>query len=104
MTYNISVKFPDPNDRWFWVYRGIELLRDEALKYNPNETLIYRELAWHFQHKMGQNLDNAHMTYKREWVMKMSELFGERGSPKWEELFNPTTDEAKAQAASRCFF
>jgi len=98
LSYNISVKFPDPNDRWFWVYRGIELLRDEALKYNPNETLIYRELAWHFQHKMGQNLDNAHMTYKREWVMKMAELFGERGSPKWEELINPTTDEAKARA------
>ena len=31
LSYNISVKFPDPNDRWFWVYRGIELLRDAVL-------------------------------------------------------------------------
>lgn len=97
LSYNISVKFPDPNDRWFWVNRGIELLRDEALKYNPNETLIYRELAWHFQHKMGANLDNAHMTYKREWTRLMTEVFGNRERPNWEELLNPQTDDAKAR-------
>ncbi len=95
LSYNISVKFPNPNDRWFWVNRGIELLRDEALKYNPNETLIYRELAWHFQHKMGANLDNAHMTYKREWARLMTEVFGNQSKPNWEELLNPQTDEAK---------
>lgn len=98
LSYNISVKFPDPNDRWFWVNRGIELLRDEALKYNPNETLIYRELAWHFQHKMGANLDNAHMTYKREWMRMMTEVFGNAGKPNWEELLNPQTDDAKQRA------
>ncbi len=97
LSYNISVKFPDPNDRWLWVQRGIELLRDEALKYNPNETLIYRELAWHFQHKMGANLDNAHMTYKREWTRLMTEVFGNRERPNWEELLNPQTDDAKAR-------
>ncbi|MBI5799835.1 MAG: FKBP-type peptidyl-prolyl cis-trans isomerase [Verrucomicrobia bacterium] len=95
LSYNISVKFPDPNDRWFWVNRGIELLRDEALKYNPNETLIYRELAWHFQHKMGANLDNAHMTYKREWARQMTEVFGSQSKPNWEELLSPQTDEAR---------
>ncbi|PYM12692.1 MAG: hypothetical protein DME18_10695 [Verrucomicrobia bacterium] len=46
MAYNISIKFSDPRDRWQWVQRGIELLRDEALKYNPDEPLIYRELGW----------------------------------------------------------
>lgn len=95
LSYNISVKFPDPNDRWFWVNRGIELLRDEALKYNPNETLIYRELAWHFQHKMGANLDNAHNTYKSEWYRMMTEVLGSQGKPNWEELLNPQTDDAK---------
>lgn len=98
LSYNISVKFPDPNDRWFWVNRGIELLRDEALKYNPNETLIYRELAWHFQHKMGANLDNAHMTYKREWARLMTEVFGGQARPNWEELLNPQTEDAKRRA------
>ncbi|MBI3877812.1 MAG: hypothetical protein HY300_17935 [Verrucomicrobia bacterium] len=66
MAYNISVKFPDPRDRWQWVSRGIELLRDEGLKYNPQETLIYRELAWFFQHKMGNNLDAEHVYYKQQ--------------------------------------
>ncbi len=98
LSYNISVKFPDPNDRWFWVNRGIELLRDEALKYNPNETLIYRELAWHFQHKMGANLDNAHMTYKREWARLMTEIFGNQARPNWEEFLNPQTDDVKQRA------
>jgi hypothetical protein len=97
LSYNISVKFPDPNDRWMWVSRGIELLRDEALRYNPNETLIYRELAWHFQHKMGANLDNAHMTYKREWSRLMTEVLGQRERPNWDELLNPQTDDAKAR-------
>ena len=98
LSYNISVKFPDPNDRWFWVNRGIELLRDEALRYNPNETLIYRELAWHFQHKMGANLDNAHMTYKREWMRLMTEVLGSHGKPNWDGLLNPQTDDARARA------
>jgi hypothetical protein len=53
MAYNISVKFKENGpgnytDRWRWVQRGIELLRDEGLKYNPNELLIYRELSWFF--------------------------------------------------------
>src|SRR5271157_2656947 len=38
MAYNISVKFTDFSDRWRWVKRGLELLRDEGLRYNPNET------------------------------------------------------------------
>src|SRR6187431_2880773 len=48
MAYNISVKFKDYPDRWRWVERGISLLRDDGLRFNPNETLIYRELAWFF--------------------------------------------------------
>ncbi len=45
MAYNISVKFKDFPDRWRWVERGLELLRDDGLRYNQNETLIYRELG-----------------------------------------------------------
>ncbi|HEY2329177.1 MAG TPA: hypothetical protein VGI63_05130, partial [Verrucomicrobiae bacterium] len=36
MSYNISVKFKDFPDRWRWVERGIELMRDDGLRYNPN--------------------------------------------------------------------
>ena len=91
MAYNISVKFRDPYDRWRWVQRGIELLRDEGLKYNPKEALIYRELGWFFQHKMGQNLDDAHLVYKYEWAKEMTRALG--GSrPNYEGLLNPKTD------------
>ena len=44
MAYNISVKFKenapgDYSDRWRWVQRGIDLLRDEGLRYNPDARL-----------------------------------------------------------------
>jgi len=93
MSYNISVKFKDFDDRWRWVQRGIALLRDEGLKYNPNETLIYRELAWHFQHKMGANLDDANMVYKQEWLKEMSEVFGKK-EPNVDELLQPKDEDA----------
>src|SRR5438876_7768691 len=95
MAYNISVKFPEASDRWRWVQRGTELLRDEGLKYNPDEPLIYRELAWFFQHKMGANLDDAHMYYKAAWVKEMQQALGEAGRPNWDELINPTTPDGK---------
>ena len=97
MSYNISIKFTDPRDRWQWVYRGVELLRDQALVYNPHEVVLYQQLAWHFQHKIGHNLDDAHLFYKSVWASQMQDLFhGPR--PDWDELGNPRTDDAKARA------
>jgi hypothetical protein len=94
MSYNISIKFNDPRDRWPWVLRGIELLRDDGLRYNPNEPLIYRELAWHFQHKLGANLDDAHNYYKFMWAQEMAGVLGQ-GRPNFAELLNPQTEEAQ---------
>src|SRR5213595_1813791 len=94
MAYNISVKFPNKYDRWRWVQRGIELLRDDGLRYNPREALMYRELAWFFQHKMGQNLDDAHMTYKEEWAKAMEDVLAS-GRPDYKELVNPTSEESR---------
>jgi len=94
MAYNISVKFKDFPDRWRWVRKGLELLRDQGLVYNPDQTLLYRELAWFFQHKMGQNMDDAHMHYKIQWAAEMTKAFGGE-KPNFEELLNPQTDEAR---------
>ncbi|HEU0009725.1 MAG TPA: hypothetical protein VFT34_07915, partial [Verrucomicrobiae bacterium] len=96
MAYNISVKFRDPYDRWRWVQRGIELLRDDGLRYNPKEALIYRELAWFYQHKIGQNLDDAHLIYKFELAHEMQRALGS-GRPNFDELLNPQTDDARAR-------
>jgi hypothetical protein len=98
MSYNISVKFTDFQDRWRWVQRGIELLRDEGLRYNPNELLIYRELAWHFQHKMGANLDDASMYYKEQWAIEMTAAFGKGQGANFEALIHPKTEDEKARA------
>ena len=97
MAYNISVKFKDFPDRWRWVERGIELLRDDGLRYNPNETLIYRELAWFFQHKMGQNLDDANMYYKQEWANEMAKVFDKK-TPNLDELIHPQTADQTNRA------
>src|SRR5438034_116622 len=96
MAYNISVKFKDFPDRWRWVSRGVELLRDDGLRYNPDETLIYRELAWFFQHKMGQNLDDANMYYKQQWANEMAAVFDKK-KPDLEELIHPQTEDQKAR-------
>ena len=78
--------------------RGIELLRDDGLRYNPDDVLIHRELAWFFQHKMGANLDDANMYYKQEWAKEMAEVFG-MDKPNLDELINPKTDDAKKRVA-----
>jgi hypothetical protein len=95
MAYNISVKFKenapgDYSDRWRWVQRGIALLRDQGLRYNPDEILIYRELAWFFQHKMGQNLDDANIYYKVQWKNEMTPFFG-LGGTNFENMIHPQT-------------
>lgn len=95
MAYNISVKFKENKpgvytDRWHWLERGIELLRDDGLRYNPNSILIYRELGWFFQHKMGQNLDDANIYYKSEWAKEMEPFFGPQGT-NFDHLLHPQT-------------
>src|SRR5256885_2980279 len=97
MAYNISVKFKDFPDRWRWVKRGIELLRDDGLRYNPHETLIYRELGWFFQHKMGANLDDANMYYKEQWAKEMAVVFDKK-PPNLDELIHPQTQDQKRRA------
>jgi hypothetical protein len=98
MAWNISVKFKDFADRWRWLRRGMELLRDEGLRYNPNEVLLYRELAWIFQDKMGAATDDANMYYKQQWANEMAEVFGKK-TPHLDELIQPKTEDERRRAA-----
>jgi hypothetical protein len=97
MGWNISVKFKSYADRWRWLRRAIELLRDEALRYNPDDILLYRELAWIFQDKMGKNTDDASLYYKRQWAEEMQQIF-QKKTPDFDELIHPRTDAAEARA------
>lgn len=75
LAYNISVLFDAPEDRWRWVRHGVNLLRDEGLRYNPGEPRLLFELGWLFQHKIGAHLDQMHAYYKQAWAAEMADLF-----------------------------
>jgi len=98
MAYNISIKFQDPRDRWLWVERGISLLRDDGLRWNPQETSIYRELAWFFQHKIGQNMDDAHLYYKQAWAEEMIAVLGNTNRVDFDAFIKPQTADQGARA------
>ncbi len=93
MAYNISVKFKNPEDRWRWVQRGIQLLRDDGLRYNPRETQLYYELSIIFGHKIGANLDDAHMVYKLHLAQQMETVLD--GRPNFPALLHPGTPQEK---------
>lgn len=88
MAYNISVTIPNTqcDERWRWVRNGYELLRDRGIEINPNDIYLYRELAWIFQHKIGDNLDDCHRYYKMQLLLEMRPLLGENTNVAFEQL------------------
>lgn len=92
MSYNISVTFSSPEDRWRWVNNGINLYH-EALKYNPNDPMLYKELGWIYQHKLGNVLDDAQRYYKYQMAKDMLAVFGAR-KPDWEAFAAAPANEA----------
>ncbi|HRU00833.1 MAG TPA: hypothetical protein P5239_03950, partial [Victivallales bacterium] len=71
MAYNISVTCSSFEDRWRWIKKGIELIRDEALFYNPGDPILYKELGWIYQHKLGNIMDDANIYYKNQLALEM---------------------------------
>jgi len=84
MSYNISVTFNSFEDRWRWVKRGLELIRDEALLYNPNDPELFKELAWIYLHKVGQDMDDANRYYKTQLAKSLTAILGEEPT-NWSE-------------------
>ncbi len=52
ISYNYSVEFDDYRERFRWVIRGAEFLR-EGIRYNEKEPLIYRDVGWTYAYKIG---------------------------------------------------
>ena len=80
LAYNVSVMMNRPEDRLRWVQNGISMLRDEGLRLNPREAKLYRELAWLYQNKVGDNLDNMHLAYKFALLEVMAPLVNADGT------------------------
>ena len=98
MSYNISVTFTSFEDRWRWVKRGFELIRDEGLDLNPGDPELFRQLGWIFQHKMSQDMDDANRYYKTEFAKEIIRLFADYYH-KWDLLINAPSNEEKLRAA-----
>ncbi len=81
MAYNISVTCSTPEERWKWVREGIQLLRNRAIVYNPEDPVLYRDLGWIFQHKIGNIMDNANLYYKNALAAELNPLIGSK--PDW---------------------
>lgn len=88
MAYNISVTYSNYDDRWRWIQKAIELLRDDAIPKNPNSHELYYYLGWLYQHKIGQEADEANRYYK--W----------RLAKDWEQVVGTDTDFAQMAATA----
>lgn len=81
MAYNISVSTKTPEERWLWVNSGINLLRNEGLRKNPNDTLLHKELAWIFNHKIQGYADDSNQYYKRRVAEEWAYVLGRPPPP-----------------------
>ena len=95
LAYNVSIMMVRPADRLRWVQNGIALLRDEGLRFNPKEARLYRELAWLYQNKVGDSLDQAHLTYKLALAEKLAPFLRPDGT------VNVTAENRAALASLR---
>ena len=92
MAYNISVTCSFYDDRWRWVNEGLKLLRDRAIIYNPEDPVLYKELGWIFQHKIGNVLDDAQQYYKNQLANDMMLVVTQ--DPDWQGIADaPESDE-----------
>lgn len=100
LAYNVSSRFPESyDDRVFWVFRGLDLLRKEAIPDNRRSPELYWELAWFFHHKIGLDLDDAYPDYQRHlWVQVDGAL---QGTPPEEWHVYREIADARARFSSR---
>ncbi len=87
MSYNISVLYSEDKDKWRWVQKGLRLIRDEAVVYNPSDPKLYHQLAWIYQHKVGDVMDSSHLYYKQQMALEFMEIMGNE-PPDWKKLSN----------------
>jgi hypothetical protein len=53
LSYNVSVEFDDYRERYRWVIKGIEFLKN-GIRYNRNDPILYRDVAWFIAQKIGR--------------------------------------------------
>lgn len=77
LAYNISVATQISTERWSWVSKAIELLRQRGIPLNPKAPQLQMELAWIFHNKIGGTNDKDHWYYKARIARDMQEVLGD---------------------------
>jgi hypothetical protein len=65
LSYNISVEFDDYRDRYRWVIRGIDFLK-EGTQYNKDEPRLTSKIGWTIANKIGRA--DEHVQFRRLFV------------------------------------
>jgi hypothetical protein len=76
LSYNISVEFDDYHDRYAWVMKGIEFLR-QGIAYNLREPRLLGRMGWFIGNKVGKADEKKQ--YRR--LFKADDDFHERDRP-----------------------
>ncbi|MFM8708641.1 MAG: hypothetical protein ACKOHK_11340, partial [Planctomycetia bacterium] len=76
LSYNISVEFDDYHDRYAWVMKGIEFLR-QGISYNLREPRLLGRMGWFIGQKVGKADEKKQ--YRR--LFKADDDFHERDRP-----------------------
>lgn len=77
MSYNIAQETgASPEEKSYWVFRGLNFLRLHGIPLNPKSPDLQQELAWLFFHKIGDETDGANFEYKRRLQEEIVSTFG----------------------------
>jgi hypothetical protein len=86
LSYNVAYEFGEREIRWKWIERSISLLRDEALRYNPGNVTIRKELARIFFDRLGSRGDEAYDYFCWQWASKIMRYMPKGSRPELEVL------------------
>jgi hypothetical protein len=53
LSYNVSMEFDDYRERYRWVIKGIEFLKN-GIRYNRKDALLYKDMGWFISQKIGR--------------------------------------------------
>lgn len=76
LSYNISVEFDDYRDRYAWVIKGIEFLR-QGIAYNTREPRLLGRMGWF----IGQKIGKSDETKQFRRLFKADDDFHDRDNP-----------------------
>lgn len=102
LSYNVSVEWDDYRDRYTWVIKGVDFLK-QGVQYNEHEPMLLWDIGWILSHKIGRA--DEHKQFRqlfledddfhgsrplaerdnwlvgKEWVRRAEELVDVRGQP-----------------------